>query len=195
MGYENEDVEGKSAIPKQVLFKVGGLLSVLPAIAILCGSHALVPVVGIVVGMAVVALLQSRARYVISVSQWAIATAFVSQAASMLLLTYLFGFSPMSLIGSFGAAAGQGFTLQTEFSSDVRTMSVILPCANEGIFAVKTARSLGELTPKDVLIEIIVVDDGSTPPLGMISSSFALIFYSQRNTSGSTVQMCFLSIP
>ncbi|KAF4733852.1 hypothetical protein FOZ63_004962, partial [Perkinsus olseni] len=52
------------------------------------------------------------------------------------------------------AAAGGGDTL---------TYSVVLPCANEGEFMVKTARSVYESTPN--LHEIIVVDDGSSPPL------------------------------
>jgi GT2 family glycosyltransferase len=50
-------------------------------------------------------------------------------------------------------------------TGEIKTMSVILPCANEGLYAVNTARSIGELTPKDVLVEIIVVDDGSSEPL------------------------------
>ncbi|EER19829.1 polypeptide N-acetylgalactosaminyltransferase 12, putative [Perkinsus marinus ATCC 50983] len=41
--------------------------------------------------------------------------------------------------------------------------SIVLPCANEGEFMVKTARSVYESTPN--LHEIIVVDDGSSPPL------------------------------
>jgi glycosyltransferase involved in cell wall biosynthesis len=50
-------------------------------------------------------------------------------------------------------------------SQPVVTMSIVLPCANEGRFSWLTAESLADLTPDEVLKEIIVVDDGSTPPL------------------------------
>jgi glycosyltransferase involved in cell wall biosynthesis len=50
-------------------------------------------------------------------------------------------------------------------SSPVITMSVVLPCANEGRFAWKTAESIAENTPIEILHEIIIVDDGSSPPL------------------------------
>jgi glycosyltransferase involved in cell wall biosynthesis len=50
-------------------------------------------------------------------------------------------------------------------SHPIVTMSIVLPCANEGRFAWLTAQSIAELTPPEVLHEIIVVDDGSTPPL------------------------------
>jgi len=47
-----------------------------------------------------------------------------------------------------------------------RTISVVLPCAGEGEFALKTVRAVSESTPREALEEIIVVDDGSDPPLG-----------------------------
>lgn len=46
-----------------------------------------------------------------------------------------------------------------------KTMSVVLPCAGEGDYAVKTVQSVYEQTPQSLLKEIIVVDDGSDPPL------------------------------
>uniref|UniRef100_A0A7S4S9Y2 Polypeptide N-acetylgalactosaminyltransferase n=1 Tax=Alexandrium monilatum TaxID=311494 RepID=A0A7S4S9Y2_9DINO len=45
------------------------------------------------------------------------------------------------------------------------SISVVLPCAGEGEFALKTVRSVYESTPDTLLREIIVVDDGSSPPL------------------------------
>ena len=45
------------------------------------------------------------------------------------------------------------------------TLSVVLPCAMEHRFMRPTARSVFAATPPDILHEIIVVDDGSTPPL------------------------------
>lgn len=50
-------------------------------------------------------------------------------------------------------------------SHPVITMSVVLPCANEGRFAWKTAESIAENTPAEILHEIVIVDDGSSPPL------------------------------
>ena len=50
-------------------------------------------------------------------------------------------------------------------AAPIVTMSIVLPCANEGRFAWKTAESIAEMTPDSILHEIIVVDDGSSPPL------------------------------
>mmetsp|Transcript_40735 Transcript_40735/g.93740 ORF Transcript_40735/g.93740 Transcript_40735/m.93740 type:complete len:585 (-) Transcript_40735:54-1808(-) len=50
-------------------------------------------------------------------------------------------------------------------SDRLRTMSVVLPCAGEGEYAFKTVRSVFDSTPTDILKEIVVVDDGSDPPL------------------------------
>jgi len=44
-------------------------------------------------------------------------------------------------------------------------ISVVLPCASEGEYAVKTVQSFCDRTPLDALQEIIVVDDGTVPPL------------------------------
>eukprot|EP00929_Paragymnodinium_shiwhaense_P018992 TRINITY_DN1308_c0_g4_i1.p1 TRINITY_DN1308_c0_g4~~TRINITY_DN1308_c0_g4_i1.p1 ORF type:complete len:423 (+),score=74.89 TRINITY_DN1308_c0_g4_i1:164-1432(+) len=46
-----------------------------------------------------------------------------------------------------------------------KTMSVILPCAEEREYAVKTVQSIYNTTDPNLLLEIIVVDDGSNPPL------------------------------
>merc|ERR1719161_3380843 len=44
-------------------------------------------------------------------------------------------------------------------------ISVVLPCAYEGEFAVKTARSIWDNTDRHYLHEIVIVDDGSNPRL------------------------------
>lgn len=50
-----------------------------------------------------------------------------------------------------------------------KTISVVLPCAGEGLFAKKTVMSVAESVPKGIgggiLQDIVVVDDGSNPPL------------------------------
>jgi len=50
-------------------------------------------------------------------------------------------------------------------STGLPQISVVLPCAAEGQFAVKTARKIVERTPSEYLREVIVVDDGSEPPI------------------------------
>lgn len=47
----------------------------------------------------------------------------------------------------------------------LETISVVLPCAYEGPFAGMTVESLLQHTSHSRLLEIIIVDDGSTPPL------------------------------
>jgi len=44
-------------------------------------------------------------------------------------------------------------------------ISVVLPCAQEGDYAMKTVMSFCDRTPAEALQEIIVVDDGSAPPI------------------------------
>eukprot|EP00927_Polykrikos_kofoidii_P001569 TRINITY_DN10598_c0_g2_i2.p1 TRINITY_DN10598_c0_g2~~TRINITY_DN10598_c0_g2_i2.p1 ORF type:complete len:592 (+),score=95.92 TRINITY_DN10598_c0_g2_i2:227-2002(+) len=51
--------------------------------------------------------------------------------------------------------------------------SVVLPCAMEGEYMVKTVQSFCEKTPKEALQEIIVVDDGSTPSLESLMSQIS----------------------
>lgn len=53
----------------------------------------------------------------------------------------------------------------TPAASDGETISVVLPCLNETTNMINTVRSFCERTPSDVLQEILVVDDGSSPPL------------------------------
>lgn len=47
--------------------------------------------------------------------------------------------------------------------TSVKTLSVVLPCANEGDFVKRTIQAVFAATPPDELAEIIVVDDASTP--------------------------------
>lgn len=46
-----------------------------------------------------------------------------------------------------------------------QTISVVLPCAEEREYAVNTVKAVFKTTPLHILHEIIVVDDGSHPPL------------------------------
>ncbi|CAK0859831.1 unnamed protein product [Prorocentrum cordatum] len=55
-----------------------------------------------------------------------------------------------------------------------RTLSVVLPCANEGDFAKKTIQAVSDSVPGgsggDILSDIVVVDDASDPPLSKLLS-------------------------
>lgn len=64
-----------------------------------------------------------------------------------------------------GAEAVGGAPVDPELSWRPHSLSVVLPCAGEGEFAFKTVRSVFDSTPQSILREIIVVDDGSSPPL------------------------------
>eukprot|EP00434_Breviolum_minutum_P003151 symbB.v1.2.002773.t2/scaffold141.1/size300911/24 len=67
------------------------------------------------------------------------------------------------------AFVGEGnFVLDAEpqdLAWSPKTISVVLPCAEERDLAFKTVKSVYETTPTEVLHEIVVVDDGSNPPL------------------------------
>ena len=153
------------------IFILKTVLSMLPvpAVALAAGVVPMGCVVALIAGLAVSALI--RTGNVFSVKVFFIAAA--CQALVILVLGNIFGGMPVVGIASLTSGwSSQGKELalyNSAGSSDaarpMKTMSVILPCANEGVFAVNTARSIGKLTPKGVLLEIIVVDDGSTPPL------------------------------
>eukprot|EP00435_Cladocopium_sp_Y103_P016945 s1384_g4.t1 len=55
---------------------------------------------------------------------------------------------------------------------DPKTISVVLPCAGEGLFAKKTVISVSQSVPGGIgggiLEDIVVVDDGSDPPLSQV---------------------------
>jgi len=67
----------------------------------------------------------------------------------------------------------------TQAPVEATGMSIVLPCLNETYYVVRTVQRFCERTPPELLREIIVVDDGSTPPLaeqleGTINSSCRL---------------------
>uniref|UniRef100_A0A7S0AL75 Polypeptide N-acetylgalactosaminyltransferase n=1 Tax=Pyrodinium bahamense TaxID=73915 RepID=A0A7S0AL75_9DINO len=68
-------------------------------------------------------------------------------------------------VDSSADAVGETDGAESSVAWQPRSMSVVLPCAGEGDFAFKTVRSVYETTPESILHEIIVVDDGSEPPL------------------------------
>mmetsp|Transcript_166364 Transcript_166364/g.534379 ORF Transcript_166364/g.534379 Transcript_166364/m.534379 type:complete len:928 (+) Transcript_166364:123-2906(+) len=84
--------------------------------------------------------------------------------------------------GAVGSA-GHGTEVGEELASaTMETMSVVLPCAFEGEFAVKTVMALQANTRRSRLMEIIVVDDGSQPPLELPGSML-------RGSSGAPVRL------
>merc|ERR1719203_2321491 len=67
-----------------------------------------------------------------------------------------------------GQAAPGGFDLNVPLETlrwSPKTFSVVLPCAEEREYALKTVQSVFANTPSELLHEIVVVDDGSNPPL------------------------------
>ncbi|CAK0791220.1 unnamed protein product, partial [Prorocentrum cordatum] len=68
----------------------------------------------------------------------------------------------------FSAPVPGGFELEASKEAlrwSPKTISIVLPCAEERDLAYKTVQSAFENTPSEVLHEIVVVDDGSNPPL------------------------------
>eukprot|EP00448_Togula_jolla_P022717 CAMPEP_0170576806 /NCGR_PEP_ID=MMETSP0224-20130122/4587_1 /TAXON_ID=285029 /ORGANISM="Togula jolla, Strain CCCM 725" /LENGTH=609 /DNA_ID=CAMNT_0010899669 /DNA_START=1 /DNA_END=1831 /DNA_ORIENTATION=- len=71
-----------------------------------------------------------------------------------------------------------------------KTISVVLPCAEERLYAFKTVQSVFENTPGDVLHEIVVVDDGSEPPLSAthltpeVQEKYKILIKRHENTVG-----------
>eukprot|EP00930_Biecheleria_cincta_P027006 TRINITY_DN18980_c0_g1_i1.p1 TRINITY_DN18980_c0_g1~~TRINITY_DN18980_c0_g1_i1.p1 ORF type:complete len:775 (-),score=134.67 TRINITY_DN18980_c0_g1_i1:824-3148(-) len=70
------------------------------------------------------------------------------------------------------------------------TISVVLPCAEERDLAFKTVKSVYETTPADILHEIVVVDDGSNPPLSAthldekVQKQYKVLIKRHENTVG-----------
>eukprot|EP00435_Cladocopium_sp_Y103_P033432 s812_g8.t1 len=63
------------------------------------------------------------------------------------------------------AAASDAFGGEMADAGPAETISVVLPCAEERQNAIWTVERFCRRTPPEVLKEIIVVDDGSNPPL------------------------------
>mmetsp|Transcript_163683 Transcript_163683/g.524921 ORF Transcript_163683/g.524921 Transcript_163683/m.524921 type:complete len:754 (-) Transcript_163683:112-2373(-) len=61
-----------------------------------------------------------------------------------------------------------GGSLPNLVGPEVRTISLVFPCAEERGNALNTVERFCDRTPEDVLAEIIVVDDGSNPPLAQL---------------------------
>eukprot|EP00439_Symbiodinium_sp_Y106_P047573 s3723_g6.t1 len=72
-------------------------------------------------------------------------------------------------VSDAGAAAAMGVIGDSiaNLATDevLQRISVVLPCAGEGQYALNTVRAVYESVPANILHEIIVVDDGSEPPL------------------------------
>ena len=164
----NSDDDDKGGIPNLLLFQIALTVLILPVTGFLSGVDILSVCFSGILGAGVFALLLTRPRRGSSFP-WKIALAALSaEGMAILVMSNLMGSGPLALGGIALKSIVNPATSLSEFAENVQTMSVILPCANEGVYAIKTARSIGERTPKDVLKEIIVVDDGSTPPLEQV---------------------------
>ena len=65
----------------------------------------------------------------------------------------------------------------------VASLSIVLPCANEGEFVQRSVESVFAATPEGVLKEIIVVDDASTPPVASDLGADFLAAHRARSTA------------
>lgn len=81
---------------------------------------------------------------------------FVSYAMTVLALCCI-------LLSKLGTVASDIDSTDAS-SGAIRTISVVLPCANES-FVEPTVRAIWETTPREELLEIIIVDDASWPPV------------------------------
>ena len=160
-----DDDDHKVSNPGVLWLKLSACVLILPIMGLLASMDAFSAVVGALAGIATLALLLQRPQRNRAFPYKIVLAAISCQSVAMLLMSNIIGTGPFLLSEIQSSSEIHAFKLDTRFSERVDTMSVILPCANEGVFAVKTARSIGERTPRDVLKEIIIVDDGSTPPL------------------------------
>lgn len=76
-----------------------------------------------------------------------------------------------------GTCPAGGCAAEEDMSWEPKTISVVLPCAGEEEYAVKTARSIAKSMPRDALAETVVVDDGSETPISTLFSEKALEDY------------------
>ena len=161
-----DDEHEKRRVSSWMIFRIVLALIALPITAFAMHVDALSVVIGGVLGFATFALLMKRMRRD-APFPWKVVLASVAmQGVGYTVLGAMTGKGFFGIPRSGTQEGGvYNFKLVTEDARSMQTMSVILPCANEAMYAVNTARSIGLLTPKDVLEEIIVVDDGSTPPL------------------------------
>ena len=162
------DSDDKGGLTNLLLIKIAVSLLILPLTGFVLGVDILTVSFAGVLGAGVFASLLTHPRRG-SMFPWKVALAAIaSQSITMLVMSNLMGSGPLAMGGIVLKSVENPALSVSEFASEVNTMSVILPCANEGIFAVKTARSIGERTPKHILTELIVDDDGSTPPLEQV---------------------------
>ncbi|CAJ1385013.1 unnamed protein product [Effrenium voratum] len=74
------------------------------------------------------------------------------------------GIHPIREVPTSEALDGFGGSL-VEKGGAIRSISVVLPCAEERENAIRTVERFCRRTPSDILKEVLVVDDGSNPPL------------------------------
>lgn len=72
------------------------------------------------------------------------------------------------VVGANSGGAVPRKTLLSQNGKTIKTMSIVMAAHNEHKYMVRTLDSLYGETPESVLVEIIVVDDGSQPPLASV---------------------------
>eukprot|EP00927_Polykrikos_kofoidii_P049638 TRINITY_DN43675_c0_g1_i1.p1 TRINITY_DN43675_c0_g1~~TRINITY_DN43675_c0_g1_i1.p1 ORF type:complete len:552 (+),score=84.75 TRINITY_DN43675_c0_g1_i1:127-1782(+) len=71
------------------------------------------------------------------------------------------------------------------YPQEIKTISIVMAAYNEHKYMKQTLDSIYETTPKETLLELIVVDDGSSPPLSNILVDFpSVIVLRHENRRG-----------
>jgi GT2 family glycosyltransferase len=159
---ENQKRKGNQG----AVFRVFAIAALIPFLtSLFLGMNPMISLSCLILGVILISVIERNPLRTVTLARKSVLITWLIQLGVSSSVYFTFGDAVLSSKLSGLHIESQSYQLETHFKTPVKTMSVILPCANEGIYAVKTARSIGERTPVDVLEEIIVVDDGSTPPL------------------------------
>jgi len=155
--------KSSSSIPKYSI-RVG-LAFVIPVVSILFGCVLLFP---FLVALALVPLEVPKVRQAICASRMRknflrVPALMRLSVLWMLQLWWIMLCHARSSMASADAPISD--VAAAELFWTPKSLSVVLPCAGEGEFALKTVKSVYESVPEEILQEIVVVDDGSQPPL------------------------------
>lgn len=81
--------------------------------------------------------------------------------------------APVGISTGYATVASSELVHPPSLPQSIKMLSVVVPCANESEFVWKTISAIFEATPHDELLEIIVIDDASEPPISEdISAAF-----------------------
>ena len=154
----------------------GGTLG--PRLALRAGLHGLLPPLAALLGVrgeallvcgglaTLAALLEAAPAYSPALAVRCRSASFAWRVSAALLLDAL-------VCWALHRPAGQELEEPQPLFEALATLSVVLPCANEGDFVWRTVKAVFDATPAEELAEILIIDDGSDPPVsGEIPADF-----------------------